>query len=242
MSGLPPAARAIHRKMMALRSPVRAAVLRRFFKTGPGEYGEGDVFLGLTVPDVRRLVKDRARKATREDARALLASKFHEERLAALLLLVELYRRGDAPERERIYRFYLGHTKRINNWDLVDLSAPSIVGGWLWGRDRRILDRLARSKSLWERRIAIVSTARFIREGDLAPTLRLAAALLRDPHDLIHKAAGWMLREAGKRDLPALERFLARHAATMPRTMLRYAIERLPERRRRAWLAGAAPV
>jgi 3-methyladenine DNA glycosylase AlkD len=242
MKGMPPAARAIHREMMALRSPARAALLRRFFKTGPGEYGEGDVFLGLTVPEVRRLVRDRAPGATLKDAGALLASAFHEERLAALLLLVELFRRGGDRERERIYRFYLGHTKRINNWDLVDLSAPSIVGAWLAGRDRRILDRLARSKSLWERRIAVVATFHFIREGDLAPTLRLAAALLRDPHDLIHKAAGWMLREAGKRDLPALERFLSRHAGTMPRTMLRYAIERLPERRRRAWLAGSAPV
>jgi 3-methyladenine DNA glycosylase AlkD len=228
--------------MMALRSPSRARILRGFFKTGPGEYGEGDVFLGLTVPQVRRIVRDRGREATLSDARTLLASRFHEERLAALLLLAERFRRGGDRERERIYRFYLGRTRRINNWDLVDLSAPNIVGAWLAGRDRRALDRLARSKSLWKRRIAVVATFHFIREGDFAPTLRLAAALLRDPHDLIHKAMGWMLREVGKRDRATLERFLSRHARAMPRTMLRYAIERLPGPRRRAYLAGAVPV
>ncbi len=236
------AARAIRREMRAERSPAKAAVLQRFFKTGPGEYGEGDVFLGLTVPQVRRIARDDGREATLADARVLLASEFHEERLAALLLLVEIFRRGGDRERERIYRFYLGHTRRINNWDLVDLSAPSIVGAWLAGRDRRALDRLARSKSLWERRIAVVSTFHSIREGDLAPTFRLAAALLGDPHDLIHKAAGWMLREAGKRDRAALEAFLSRHGRAMPRTMLRYAVERLPEPRRRRFLAlGSRP-
>lgn len=233
-------ARAVQREMRAEKSPARAAILRRFFKTGPGEYGEGDVFLGLTVPQVRRIVRNHGGEATLADAAALLASEFHEERLAALLLLVEIFRRGAERKRERIFRFYLGHTRRINNWDLVDVSAPSIVGAWPAGRDRRALDRLARSKSLWERRIAIVSTFHSIREGDLAPTFRLAAALLGDPHDLIHKAAGWMLREAGKRDRAALERFLSRHAGAMPRTMLRYAIERLPDRRRQAFLSVKA--
>ena len=230
-------ARAIHRELLRLRSLRQAAILQRFFKTGPGEYGEGDRFLGIKVPVLRGVVRTHP-DAGRAEAAALLSSKYHEARLVALLLLVEDYRRAGRNEQAAIVCFYLSHTERINNWDLVDLSAPNIVGAWLRTRSRRVLRRLARSRSLWERRIAIVATQAFIREGDFGDTLRIAAMLRRDPHDLIHKAVGWMLREVGKRDRACLEHFLAAHYRHLPRTTLRYAIERLPEPRRRAYLLG----
>jgi 3-methyladenine DNA glycosylase AlkD len=225
---------AIRKAMRELADPKRAALLQGYFKTGPGEYGEGDVFIGLTVPQVRSLLKQ-FRPAGDTTVSALLRSTIHEERLLALLLLVDRYERGD---RDAAFRLYLKSFARINNWDLVDLSAPSIVGAHGVGRAQLL--RWAASTHLWTRRIAIVSTYASIRLGRFGDTLAVARALLRDEHDLIHKAVGWMLREMGKRDLAALVGFLKRHHRVMPRTMLRYAIERFPEPRRKAWLAGTA--
>jgi len=215
-----------------------AAVLRRFFKTGPGEYGEGDLFRGIRVPDLRRLCR-RFPEAGIEEAVGLLASPWHEDRLFALLLLVDRYRRSDEAGREGIFAIYCSHTERINNWDLVDLSAPNIAGTHLLKRDRTLLYRFAASPLIWERRIAVVSTFQFIRQGELRDTLRLSALLLHDPEELIHKAVGWMLREVGKRDRAVLEEFLAGHYRAMPRVMLRYAIERFPEELRQAYLKGS---
>lgn len=230
---------ALQTALRAAAQPAGAAFAQRFFKTGPGEYGEGDVFLGVRVPAVRTLAKQG--DALRLPAvLRILQSRFHEERLLALLLLVRRFERGDEATRREIFELYLRETRRINNWDLVDVSAPNIVGAWLRDRPRGILRELARSASLWERRIAIVATLAFIRAGDFADTLAISRLLLRDPHDLIHKATGWMLREVGKRDAPTLRSFLATHAAAMPRTMLRYAIERLPVAERQSWLEARA--
>jgi len=214
-----------------------ARTLQRFFKTGPGEYGEGDCFIGVRVPAIRRLVR-RFRGLSPADARTLLRTVIHEERLLALLVLVEQYRRGDAAERGRIYRLYLTNTRHINNWDLVDSSAEHIVGAYLWERSREPLHRLAGSTSLWERRIAIMATFHFIKQGEFAETLVLADKLLADPEDLIHKAVGWMLREVGKRDQALAEGFLRQRYRQMPRTLLRYAIERFPEALRQQYLRG----
>jgi 3-methyladenine DNA glycosylase AlkD len=215
----------------------RATFMLRFFRTGPGDYGEGDRFLGLRVPDVRRIARE-FRSLSLADVRALLASKWHEERLLALVILTHQFANGSASEREQIYRLYLSSTDRINNWDLVDVTAPRIVGAYLVERDRRPLRRLAKSRSLWERRIAIVATQHFIRRGELDDTFEIATLLIDDRHDLIHKAAGWMLREAGKRDRGRLERFLDTFASSMPRTMLRYAIETLPNDLRLKYMAA----
>jgi len=225
---------ALKRRLRTVANRERATHSLRFFKTGPGQYGEGDRFLGLTVPEMRRVVRE-FRELPLAGAEALLASPWHEERLVALMILVEQYRRTPAA-RAAIYRLYLGRTDRINNWDLVDVSAAHVVGAHLAERSRKPLYRLARSKSLWERRIAIVATQHFIRRNDFADTLAIARLLLRDRHDLIHKATGWMLREVGKRDEAALRAFLDEHAPTMPRTMLRYAIERFPPPLRRHYL------
>ena len=226
---------AIRRELKASADPSRAALLQRFFKTGPGEYAEGDRFLGLTVPQVRAIaVKHQSLPLA--DLQALLASPWHEERLLALVILVRQYERGTAAKRDAIYRLYRRNTASINNWDLVDCSAGNIVGAHLGERDHRVLDQLARSPLLWERRIAIIATFFYIRRGELEPTLRLAELLLEDEHDLIHKAVGWMLREVGKRDRAVLQRFLDAHAQRMPRTMLRYAIEQFPERLRHRYL------
>ena len=227
----------LKREIRRNADPSQAKNLMRFFKTGPGEYGEGDRFLGITVPVQRGIVR-RHRECTAGDAAKLLASKIHEERLIALMLLVERYRHGDDAEQDSVIRIYLSNTAHVNNWDLVDLSAPGLLGAHLSDRDRKPLYRLARSASLWERRIAIISTLAFIRNGDLGTTFDIAEMLLADEHDLIHKAVGWMLREAGKRDRRAEIRFLDRHAAKMPRTMLRYAIEKFPEKLRLAYLAS----
>jgi 3-methyladenine DNA glycosylase AlkD len=232
---LKPAA-AILRRLRSLGNPESAKILQGFFKTGPGEYGEGDVFLGLRVPETRRLAKEFRDAAGLADIKELLQSELHEARLFALMLLVEQFQRGDEPKRREIYDLYLASTNRINNWDLVDVSAAPIVGGWLFARSRAPLHRLAKSKSLWERRISVIATLHFIRQGDFADTLKICELLLDDEQDLMHKACGWMLRETGKRDVKTLERFLDRHAAAMPRTMLRYAIERFPEPRRQHYL------
>lgn len=215
----------------------KARLLQGFFKTGPGQYGEGDKFLGVMVPDVRRTVKEFS-DAPLVEVLKLLRSSFHEERQLALLLLVRKFEKGDDVVRKRIYTHYLKNTKYINNWDLVDLSAPKIVGPWLDRSSRSPLYRLVRSKNLWERRIAILATFPHIRKGDFVDALALSETLLDDDHDLMHKAVGWMLREVGKKDTAALEGFLRKHNARMPRTALRYAIERFPEAKRKKYLAG----
>ena len=220
----------LHRRIR----PGHAKTLAWFFKTGPGEHGEGDRFLGIRVPEIRAVSR---MDDGRSDVRGLLESEWHEERLLALLVLVRRFERGDDLVKRAIFDFYLTSTRWINNWDLVDLSAYKIVGSWLLGRPRAPLRKLASSKSLWERRIAVVSTYAFIRAGDIEETFFLSKKLLGDPEDLIHKACGWMLREAGKRDVVELERFLDAHRRSMPRTMLRYAIEKFPEKRRKQFLA-----
>ncbi len=231
-------AKTIQKRLKAMANPKDAEILRWFFKTGPGEYGEGDVFIGIRVPVIRQLVKE-FHDVDECCVLQMLESAIHEERLLALLIWMRQFEKGTPDKRGRIYRLYLRHTARINNWDLVDLSAPGIVGGYLSERSRRPLYRLVKSKSLWERRIAIVATFAFIRRNEFAETLALADGLLHDPHDLIHKAVGWMLREVGKRDLATLELFLAPRYQQMPRTMLRYAIEKFPEARRQQYLRRA---
>jgi 3-methyladenine DNA glycosylase AlkD len=208
---------------------------QRFFKRGKGEYGEGDRFLGIRVPVLRRQIRQ-FRDVAPEDVLELLASSFHEERLFALLLLVDKYQRGTDREKAWIYKHYLANSQYINNWDLVDSSADKIVGAHLQQRSRKPLYQLAKSKSLWERRIAIVATFHFIRQNDFRDALAICELLINDEQDLIHKAAGWMLREVGKRDIEAEKAFLDRHCPAMPRTMLRYAIERFPQAERRIYL------
>ncbi|MES2176280.1 MAG: DNA alkylation repair protein [Gemmatimonadota bacterium] len=221
--------------------PQRALGTARFFKTGRGEYGEGDKFLGIRVPDLRRIVRAH-RGLSLADTLALLQSGWHEERAVALLLLVDAHARGSATEKRQIHREYLANTRYINNWDLVDSSAGEIVGSHVPERGTGFLEKLARSNSLWERRIAMIATFWSIKHDDFAPTLRIAEQLLDDEHDLIHKAVGWMLREAGNRDVTVLRAFLDTHAATMPRTALRYAIERLGPDDRRRYMGAKADV
>ncbi|MBI5006092.1 MAG: DNA alkylation repair protein [Nitrosomonadales bacterium] len=227
----------IQKQLRALASPEVARIQQGFFKTGPGQYGEGDVFLGIKVPVLRGLAKQQ-RAAGLDEVQTLLDSQYHEERVFALLLLMQFYLRADESGRQAAYDLYLADTHRINNWDLVDISAPHIVGRHLQDRPRKVLHRMAKSASLWERRIAIIATFHFIRLNDFADTLHIAATLLHDEHDLMHKAVGWMLREVGKRDLAAEENFLQSHYRDMPRTMLRYAIERFPETKRKNYLYG----
>jgi 3-methyladenine DNA glycosylase AlkD len=220
---------AILSELRSLRDPEKATILSGFFKTGPGEYGEGDRFLGIRVPDVRRIVKNH-RQASVQDILELLHSEYHEERLTALLIMAEQYISGNAAQKSEIFSLYLGNTDYINSWDLVDLTAPHIVGKYLFKKRKTLLTKLARSANIWERRIAILSTFYFIRQGESRETLRIAKILLDDSHDLIHKAVGWMLREVGKRC--SLENeclFLDTYASSMPRTMLRYAVERFPD-------------
>jgi 3-methyladenine DNA glycosylase AlkD len=224
-------------KLRAFASEENARIAQWFFKTGPGEYGEGDQFIGVRAPDLRRLAKEL--KATPVDeVLQLLQSPIHEDRSLALLILVQAFTKGDAATKQRIYEAYLQHTDFINNWDLVDVSAPHIVGAYLFDKSRQPLYKLVKSSSLWERRISIISTQHFIRQNDFADTLQIAERLLHDRHDLIHKAVGWMLREIGNRDLATEEAFLREHYQTMPRTMLRYAIEKFPEPKRQAYLKG----
>jgi len=231
-------AQEIYERLHALGEPQQAQVLQRYFKTGPGEYGEGDVFAGIRVPVLRKLAKEYEALSLSETIR-LLQSPLHEARLLALIMSVRAYTRGDAAIQERIYREYLRNTLFINNWDLVDVSAEHIVGAHLKNGGRERLRTLAESDLLWERRIAVMATFHFIRQGEFDDTLRIAELLLRDPEDLIHKAVGWMLREIGNRDQSVEESFLSARYKTMPRTMLRYAIEKFPEGLRRQYLHGA---
>lgn len=225
--------------MLKHEDPSQVEGLSHFFKTGPGEYGEGDLFLGIKVPITRSVVKDCWKGTSFEDLEECLASGYHEVRLAGLLTLVEIFShsRKDPLVQERCIGFYLAQTERINNWDLVDLSCYQLLGSWLMYKDRSLLYDLARNgKSIWEQRIGIVSTMAFIRKGQLDDTFAIADILLDHPHDLIHKATGWLLREAGKRDGSALREFLATRYMNMPRTMLRYAIEKFPEEERQQYL------
>jgi len=228
--------REVKNELIRLANPEKAAVLARFFKTGKDQYSEGDLFLGVMVPQQRATAR-KFRDLSLKDIAGLLSDKAHECRLTALLILVDKYGRAGEKDREEIFRFYLDSTNRINNWDLVDLSAPKIVGEYLLERDKSALYDLARSELLWERRIAIISTFAFIRKGRFADTLALAEILINDRHDLIHKAVGWMLREVGKKDRAAEEVFLRKHCRRMPRTMLRYATEKFDEAGRKRYAA-----
>lgn len=222
-----------------LANPNVAEHSQRFFKTGKGQYGEGDRFLGIRVPILRTQAKQ-FRDLPLKEVRSLMKSAFHEERLCALLILVLKFAKGDEEERTTIYSLYVKNTKYINNWDLVDSSAHQIVGGYLADKDKRLLYTFAQSKSLWERRIAIIATYHFLKKDQYKDALSISKSLLKDDEDLIHKAVGWMLREIGKRDLATEETFLKAHYKQMPRTMLRYAIEKFPERERKRYLNGLA--
>jgi 3-methyladenine DNA glycosylase AlkD len=230
-------AQAAQQRLRSLADPVVAAGSARFFKTGPGEYGEGDIFIGIKSPTLKTVAKE-FKALPLGEVECLLHSDIHEDRTLALVILVGQFTKADDATRKRIYEIYLANTCHINNWDLVDISAPQIVGGYLEDRSRRPLDRLAKSASIWERRIAVVATHWFIRHDDIGDTLRIAEKLLTDKEDLIHKAVGWMLREVGKKNVAVLEAFLGEHCRVMPRTMLRYAIERFPDQKRRAYLKG----
>ncbi len=227
----------ILKNLEALSNPGAALLAQRFFKTGPGEYGEGDLFRGIRVPVLRKLSRTLDATPLPKVVR-LLASPFHEDRLLALLMLMRRFGKGDEAMKEQIYTLYLANTRFINNWDLVDVSAEHIVGSFLLHRPRKPLYLLAGSEVLWERRIAITATFHFIRRGEFHDTLALAEKMLQDTQELIHKAVGWMLREVGKRDQAVLEDFLLQHYRRMPRVMLRYAIERFPEERRQHYLKG----
>ena len=217
--------------------PVRAKNLARFFKTGKGQYGEGDIFAGITVPEIRK-ISQKYQSLDSEDLEKLIKHKIHEYRLCGLLILVGQYAKANNTEQKKIYEYYLTLAKYINNWDLVDLTAPKIPGKYLLNnpKKRKILYQLAKSNDLWERRIAILSTFTFIRDNDFEDALKISELLLKDNHDLIHKAVGWMLREIGKKEQQPLINFLEKNYHKMPRTMLRYAIERLPEQKRLYWL------
>lgn len=225
----------IIKTMEQAADPNKAKVLQSFFKTKPGEYGEGDIFWGITVPRQRQFAKQ-FKGAAMNDLKRLLNSKIHEHRLTALLILIDKYSKSEKTEQARLVKFYLANTKFINNWDLVDLSAPKILGDYLLDKNATALFQLAKSKSLWERRIAIISTLAFIKNNNFNKTLKISKLLLKDDHDLIHKAVGWMLREVGKRDKKTEIKFLEEFQHNMPRTMLRYAIEKFPESERQKYL------
>jgi 3-methyladenine DNA glycosylase AlkD len=227
--------RAVRADLREHADPDDAVNLMRFFKTAPGQYGDGDQFLGIRVPVLRRLARTH-RALPVDDALTLLTSKWHEERSLALFLLVGHYKRADQAGKQRIHDAYLANTNHINNWDLVDCSAEHIVGPHLDPNDVRLLDELAKSDDVWERRIAMLATFHWIKQKEFGPALHIAERLLHDDHDLIHKAVGWMLREIGNRDGETERRFLDKHGATMPRTMLRYAIEKFPEAERRRYM------
>ncbi len=224
-------------ELKKLENPKRAKVMQGFFKTGKGEYGEGDVFLGVSVPQTRSLAK-RFSNSGFSELKKLLSSKIHEERLLALFVLVEKFKKGSEAEKKHVFGFYIDNLKGVNNWDLVDLSAYKIVGEYLFNRDKKILFEFSKSKNMWERRISIVSTYAFIKKNSFETTFEISELLLGDKEDLIHKAVGWMLREAGKRNQEKEEEFLKKHYKRMPRTMLRYSIEKFPEKKRKSILGG----
>ncbi len=225
----------IRKAILKQKNPKQAVILQRFFKTGKGEYGEGDVFYGIKVP-VQRSIAKKFNDLAFEDLKVLISSKVHEERLIAAFILIDQYKSGDEKKKKIVFDFYVKNRKGINNWDLVDLSAPKIVGAYLIDKEKELLYRFANSKDLWEKRFAILSTQTFIREHFFEDTLNISEILLQDKHDLIHKAVGWMLREIGNRNMQVEEEFLAKHYKKMPRTMLRYAIEKFPEKKRKDYL------
>jgi 3-methyladenine DNA glycosylase AlkD len=225
----------IRAKLNANADKSKAKVLQTFFKTGIGQYSQGDIFLGISVPHTRAIAQEFP-DLTKSDIIELLKSKYHEHRLIALLILVEQFKTADHTEKTQIYKLYMGNTQYINNWDLVDLTAPKIVGGFLFDKQRKELYEFAQTQNLWEKRIAIVATYFFIKRDEFQDTFKIAKILLTDKHDLIHKAVGWMLREVGKKNLVQEEAFLKKHYKIMPRTMLRYAIEKFPEIKRQKYL------
>ncbi len=230
----------VQKKLRDKADKERAEHSERFFKTGKGEYGEGDKFLGLRVPEQRKIARSH-KQLPLEEVEKLLQSEYHEERLTALIILTYKFEGSDPQLQEDIFECYMDNLESVNNWDLVDLSAPKIVGPYLEHRDRNILYDLAKSENLWERRIAMISCLYFIKQGDFKDSLNIAQILLNDEHDLIHKAVGWMLREIGKIDLESEEQFLqSNNYSKIPRTMLRYAIEKFPEEKRQAYLKGTA--
>ncbi|WP_455205526.1 DNA alkylation repair protein [Kaarinaea lacus] len=228
----------IQQQMKNLSDPQRAAHSQRFFKTGAGEYGEGDVFLGIKVPQIRQVAKQ-CLQLDNDDLVQLITSRYHEVRLLALLILVYRFPKATPQQQKRLFNFYIKHKTYINNWDLVDCSAPVIVGAYLFDKDKDLLYKYARHKRLWDRRIAIMANFYFIKQNHYSDALKLAEILLQDDEDLIQKAVGWMLREIGKRDLATEEAFLQRYYQQMPRTMLRYAIEKFTQKRRHQYLSGA---
>ncbi len=228
-------AKEIKQQLIDISDNEQAQILSRFFKTGKGEYGEGDKFLGIKIPPIRSVSKQN-KDAPLDEISILLQDEWHECRMCALLILVEKFKKADEDLRKQIYDLYLSHTQYINNWDLVDLSSKDIVGGFLVDKKRKPLYDLAESKNLWEQRIAVVSTFAFIKKGDCKDIYLLSEKLLNHKHDLIHKAVGWMLREAGKKDEQILTDFLMKYATKMPRTMLRYSIEKFQEEKRQYFL------
>jgi 3-methyladenine DNA glycosylase AlkD len=232
-----PTLQGLQQQLKELSNPKDARQAQRFFKTGPGQYGEGDRFRGIRMPELRKLTR-KFRSLDLRDIDQLLRSKYHEDRMVALLILVLKYQSGDNQQQETICRLYVRRIRYVNSWDLVDLTAEHIIGAWLADKNKEPLYQLARSQDLWERRVAILSTLHYIKQNQFSETLKIAAILLNDEHDLIHKAVGWMLREVGKRNMTVEETFLKKHYKRMARTMLRYAIERFPERKRRAYLLG----
>lgn len=228
----------LQQDLHALSNPSQAQNLQRFFKTGKGEYGEGDVFLGITMPQQRVVAKKYFREISLTDVEKLLHSKYHEERMTALIILTYKFDKATLTEKQKTFDLYLRNTKHINNWDLVDVTTPQIVGGYLLDKERKVLYSLAQSSLLWERRISVLATFAFIREHQFEDSLNIAKILLDDKEDLIHKAVGWMLREVGKRNQAAEEEFLKQHYKKMPRTMLRYAIEKFEEGKRKKYLSS----
>ncbi|EPG74036.1 DNA alkylation repair enzyme [Leptospira fainei serovar Hurstbridge str. BUT 6] len=235
-TGIGTKASEISQELQKLADPAKAKILAGFFKTAPGQYGAGDVFLGIQVPSLRTISK-KHRGLPLKEVQILVRSKFHEERLTGFFILCETFSKTEEINRKQLHDFYLKNLKYVNNWDLVDLSARTMIGEYLADKDRSLLYGLAKSKNLWERRIAIISTYAFIREGDFSDAIRISRILLNDSEDLIHKAVGWMLREVGNRNLQTEIKFLNQNAGSMPRTMLRYAIEKFPEPLRKKYLA-----
>lgn len=225
----------LKKELRTLADLEKASILQRFFKTQKGEYGEGDIFLGITVPNTRRVAK-KYMDLKLSEIKKILYSKIHEERLCSLLILVDKFGKGNDLEKSKVFEFYIKNAKQVNNWDLVDLSSPKIVGEYLLDKTKDILYKFAESKNLWEKRVSIISTFTFIKNHKYEDTFKIAEILMNDKHDLIHKAVGWMLREVGKRSLKDEERFLKKYSKKMPRTMLRYAIEKFPEEKRLEYL------
>jgi len=225
----------LEKKLSDAKNPKKAKLLQRFFKTAPGEYGHGDIFLGITVPTQRKICKKYI-EISFPEIQKLLDNKIHEYRFCALAILVSKYKKASDLEKQKIFNFYIKNSKKINNWDLIDVSAPKIVGEYLLNRDKKILYKFAKSKNLWQKRISILSTFWFIRENKFEDSLKISKILLKDKHDLIHKAVGWMLREIGKRNKQAEIKFLEKHAHKMPRVMLRYAIEKFSKKERDYYL------